>query len=203
MEALTSLTHQSTEWILPHCTLGLKDQGVVVEDLEGGSFQRYNRDALLDCNTATHGRGSMKGQSFYHTERLYFRAWCASMRGARVAEGGDFVLHCADAGEAVRAVPRCALHEQRAVGVVAHVILVHAPHGLHDIVPEHLGAWAPLPWIVAWTRVCQVGFCAADTWALRVLIDIPSATAHAWHVASSWCARCLPDTLVVGVFRVI
>ena len=54
-----------------------------------------------------------------------------------MAEGGDLGLDSADGREAVGAVPGSALQPQRAIGIVAHVILVHARHRRTHIMPEY------------------------------------------------------------------
>ena len=56
---------------------------------------------------------------------------------SRVAEGGDLGLDSADGREAVGAVPGRTLQPQRAIGIVAHVILVYARHRRAYIMPEH------------------------------------------------------------------
>jgi len=65
------------------------------------------------------------------------------MGGARMAEGGNFVSDSADGGEAVGAVPGGVVHEERAVGVVAHAVGVHAAHGVPHIVYEYSRSRAP------------------------------------------------------------
>ncbi len=74
-------------------------------------------------------------------------------RGARVAEGGDLVLDGANARKAVGAVPGRALHLQRAVGIVPHVVFVHAPHRGDHVVAENLRAGVPFPCMHARPRV--------------------------------------------------